>query len=163
MKYSYTKVQLWTLVILRVAIGWHLLYEGVIKLMNPNWSAVGYLMDSKGIFSGMFQSWASNPDLLSVLDFLNIWGLILVGLGLILGVFTRVAMVGGIALLGMYYLSHPPLLNVTYAIPSEGNYMFVNKNLIEMITIVLLMLFPTWRIVGLDRFIFGTAEKEKTD
>lgn len=160
MNQKYTNVQLWTLVILRVAIGWHLLYEGIIKIMNPNWSSVGYLMDSKGIFAGTFQSWAANPGVLNVLDFLNIWGLILIGAGLILGIFTRVAAYGGIALLAMYYLSHPPLLNVTYAIPSEGNYMFVNKNLIELITIVVLLLFPTWRIIGIDRFIFGSRENQ---
>jgi thiosulfate dehydrogenase [quinone] large subunit len=158
MKYKYTNLQLWSLVILRVAIGWHLLYEGIVKLANPNWSSVGYLMDSEGIFAGMFQSWAANPDVLNVLDFLNIWGLILVGAALILGMFTRIAAWGGIALLAMYYLSHPPLLNATYAIPSEGNYMFVNKNLIELITIGVLLLFPTWRIIGIDRFIFGSMD-----
>lgn len=152
-----TKIQLWTLVILRVAIGWHLLYEGMIKLLNPNWSSVGYLMDSKGIFAGMFHSLAGNPDLLKVMDFLNVWGLVLIGAALILGLFTRVAIYGGITLLTLYYLSHPALLNVSYAVPSEGSYMFVNKNLIEMITLVVLLLFPTWKEVGVDRFIFRKA------
>ncbi len=158
MEKGYSRAQLWALVILRVAIGWHLLYEGMIKLLNPNWSSVGYLMDSKGWFAGIFRSIAGNPDVLQIADFLNIWGLILIGLGLILGLFTRISYIGGIALLGLYYLSHPALINVTYAIPSEGNYMLVNKNLIEMITLVVLMLFPTGRIVGLDRLIFGKRE-----
>ena len=113
MKQYQTKLQLWTLVILRVAIGWHLLYEGMDKLLNPNWSSVGYMMDSKGIFAGMFHSMAGNPDLLRVIDFLNVWGLILVGAALILGLFTRVAIYGGIALLTLYYLSHPALLIAT--------------------------------------------------
>jgi thiosulfate dehydrogenase (quinone) large subunit len=155
---KYSKFQLWGLVILRVAIGWHLLYEGIIKLMNPNWSSVGYLMDSKGWFAGIFQSIAGNPDVLQVADFLNIWGLILVGLGLILGLFTRLSCYAGAALLALYYLSHPPLLNAIYAIPSEGNYMLVNKNLIELISLLVLALFPTGSIIGLDRFI---RRKEK--
>jgi thiosulfate dehydrogenase (quinone) large subunit len=161
MNLKYSQPQQWMLVILRVAIGWHLLYEGIIKLMNPNWSSVGYLMDSKGWFAGIFHSIAANPDALQVADFLNIWGLILVGLGLILGLFTRLSCYGGIALLALYYLSHPPLLNVTYIIPSEGNYMLVNKNLIELFTLAVLLLFPTGRIVGIDRFIFGKAETGK--
>ena len=155
-KETYSQAQLWMLVILRVSIGWHLLYEGVVKLMNPNWSAVGYLMDSKGIFSGLFHAMAGNPGVLQVVDFLNIWGLVLIGLGLILGIFTRLSIYAGIALLAFYYLSHPPLVDVTYAVPSEGNYLFINKTLIEMITLVVLSLFPTWRQVGLDRFIFDT-------
>lgn len=142
------------LVVLRVAIGWHLLYEGIVKLLNPNWSSVGYLMDSKGWFAGIFQNIAGNPALLNVADFLNIWGLILIGLGLVLGLFTRASTIAGIALLALYYISHPALINVTYAIPSEGNYIFVNKNLIEMLTLVVLLLFPTGRIIGIDRFIF---------
>lgn len=149
-----TKLQLWTLVILRVAIGWHLLYEGMVKLLNPNWSSIGYLMDSKGVFAGLFHSMAGNPDLLRVIDFLNVWGLVLIGAALILGLFTRVAIYGGIALLTLYYLSHPAILDASYAVPSEGSYMFVNKNLIEIITLVVLLLFPTWKEVGVDRFIF---------
>ncbi len=151
---KYSNPQLWILVVLRVAIGWHLLYEGIVKVMNPNWSSVGYLMDSKGWFAGIFLDIASNPGLLQAADFLNMWGLILIGLGLILGLFTRVSIIGGIALLALYYLSHPPLINANYAIPSEGNYMFVNKNLIEMLTLAVLLVFPTGHIIGIDRFIF---------
>jgi thiosulfate dehydrogenase [quinone] large subunit len=158
MEIKYSKPQLWVLVILRVAIGWHMLYEGVVKLMNPNWSSIGYLMDSEGFLSGTFQSWASNPGLLNVIDFLNVWGLILVGLGLILGLFSKLSSIGGIALLSLYFLSHPPLIDVTYAIPSEGSYLWVNKNLIELITLLALILFPTSRVIGIDRFIFGKKD-----
>lgn len=156
---KYSKPQLWMLVILRVFIGWHLLYEGVIKLLNPNWSSVGYLMDSKGWFAGLFHSLAGNPDVLQIVDFLNVWGLILVGLGLILGLFNKLASYGGIALLALYYLSHPAMINAVYAIPSEGSYMFINKNLIEMVAIIVLVLFPTSKIIGIDRFIFGKGEE----
>lgn len=154
MNNTYNKQQLWMLVILRVAIGWHMLYEGVTKLLNPNWSSIGYLMDSKGWFAGIFHAIAGNPDVLKIIDFLNVWGLILVGLGLILGLFTKLSAYGGIALLALYYLSHPPAINAVYAIPTEGSYMFVNKNLIELITLVILVLFPSGNIIGLDRFVF---------
>ena len=151
---SYSTWQLWSLVILRVAVGWHFLYEGVTKLINPNWSSLGYLMDSGGMFEGLFQSMAGNPAVLNVVDFLNIWGLILIGAGLILGLFTRIAAIGGILLLAFYYLSHPPILGVIYAIPSEGNYLWINKNLIELLTLWVILLFPTWRQIGVDRFIY---------
>jgi len=151
---NYSSWQFWSLVILRVAIGWHLLYEGFIKLVNPDWSSLGYLMDSEGWFEGIFHSMASNPALLNMLDFLNIWGLILIGAGLILGLFTSVAVIAGMVLLGFYYLSHPPLAGVYYVIPSEGNYLWVNKNLIELLALWVILLFPTWKTVGIDRFIF---------
>ncbi len=152
--------QLWGLVILRVAIGWHLLYEGITKLLNPNWSSLGFLMDSKGLFEGLFHSMAGNATVLNVVDFMNVWGLILIGAGLVVGLFTRIAAISGMVLLAFYYLSHPAIIGVTYAIPSEGNYLWVNKNLIEFISIWIILLFPTWKQVGLDRLIFkGTAPK----
>ena len=102
-KNNYTGWQLWSLVILRVAIGWHFLYEGLTKLLNPDWSSLGYLMDSKGLFSGMFHSMAGNVALLNVMDFINVWGLILIGAGLIVGLLTRTAAIAGIVLLAFYY------------------------------------------------------------
>jgi thiosulfate dehydrogenase [quinone] large subunit len=150
--------QTWALVIFRVAIGWHFLYEGITKLLNPDWSSLGYLMDSAGLFRGMFHSMAANATMLNIMDFMNIWGLILIGTGLILGLFTRVAAISGMVLLAFYYLSHPALIGVSYAVPSEGNYLWVNKNLIELLALWVLLLFPTWKTVGLDRFIFKNKE-----
>jgi len=66
---NYSTWQLWSLVILRVAIGWHLLYEGISKLLTPEWSSLGYLMDSKGLFEGLFHSIAGNAAVLNVIVF----------------------------------------------------------------------------------------------
>ncbi len=154
-KFSYNKTQLTFLVILRVLIGWHFLYEGLAKLVNPDWSSAGFLLDSKGLLAPLFHSMASSPDLLNIVDFLNIWGLILIGLGLILGLFSGISVVAGIVLLGMYYLSHPPCAGFNYSVPSEGSYLWVNKNLVEMAALAVLLVFPTGRRIGLDRFIFN--------
>jgi len=142
------------LVILRVAIGWHFLYEGVVKLLNPNWTSVGYLLDSKGLFSFFFRYLASSQDLISVMNFLNEWGLTLVGLSLILGLFTRLATISAMALLVIYYLSHPPFIGLTYALPSEGSYLFVDKIFIEFCALGVLSVFPTGQYIGIDRLIF---------
>ena len=149
----YTPRQTWLLVALRMAIGWHFLYEGVVKLWNPGWSAGSYLIDSQGPLAWLFQLMAKNASVLGVVDFLNVWGLVLVGLGLMLGAFTRVAAIGGIALLAFYYLSHPPLIGVKYAMPAEGSYLLVNKNLIELLAIAVLYAFPTGHLLGLDRLL----------
>ncbi len=143
------------LVVLRVLIGWHFLYEGLSKLANPDWTSVAFLLDSEGFLSSLFHSMASDPGVLKIVDFLNIWGLILIGLGLMLGLFSRVSIIAGIALLGMYYLSHPPFVGYTFSVPSEGSYLWVNKNLIEMAALAVLLLFPTSRQTGIDRFIFN--------
>ena len=152
---KYTNAQLSWLVILRVAIGWHFLYEGLVKLINPNWSSVGFLLDSGGFLGPFFQSLANNPGTVNIIDQLNIWGLILIGLGLILGLFSRPACIFGIMLLAAYYLSHPPFTGLKYAVPNEGSYLIVNKNLVELIALAVLFVFPSSRHIGIDRLIFG--------
>jgi len=151
---NYSNRQLIMQVVMRVLIGWHFLYEGLSKLVNPDWSSVAFLLDSKGFLSSFFYSLASNPEVLRVVDFLNVWGLILIGLGLILGLFSRISIIAGIALLGMYYLSHPPFVGYTFSVPSEGAYLWINKNLIEMAALAVLLVFPTWMHIGVDRLIF---------
>lgn len=105
-------------------------------------------MDSKGLFEGLFHKLAGNANAL------NVWGLILIGAGLIVGLFTRTAIISGMVLLAFYYLSHPAIIGVSYAIPSEGSYLWINKTLIELFALWVILLFPTWKSVGLDRFVF---------
>ena len=151
---KYTNAQLSWLVILRMAIGWHFLYEGLVKLMNPNWSSVGFLLDSRGFLESFFHSLTSNPNTVNIIDQLNIWGLILIGLGLILGFLARPVCIFGIVLLATYFLSHPPFPGLRYAVPNEGSYLVVNKNLIELIALAVLFVFPSSRYIGIDRLIF---------
>lgn len=151
---NYSKQQLTSLVVLRVLIGWHFLYEGMVKIVNPNWSSAEFLRQSKGPFSGFFTSIADYPGLLNIVDFLNEWGLVLIGIGLIAGGFTRIASISGIVLLFLYYISQPPLIGIESSMHAEGNYLIVNKILIEMGSLFVLMLFPTSNIYGLDTFIF---------
>lgn len=139
-----------SLFLLRVFVGWHLLYEGLIKVMDPSWTSYGYLKGSKGIFSGFFLMIADNSNLLGVVDILNQWGLVLIGLSLFLGVFTRVAAISGMVLLMLYYICMPPLLGLDYASTSEGSYMIVNKNLIEVAALLVLALFSAGEQYGLD-------------
>ena len=150
---DYSNLQLTALVVLRMLIGWHLLYEGITKLINPYWSSAGYLMESKWIFSGWFQSIVANPTALKIVDFLNEWGLIAIGLGLIAGVLTHIATIAGIVLLLLYYLANPPFVGLTYSMPTEGSYLIVNKTLIEAAALFVLALFPTGRKIGLDLFL----------
>ena len=155
LRYPYNNIQLTFVVILRVLIGWFFLYEGLAKVFTPNWTAYGYLVDSKGLFSPIFRSIAENPDILAISDFINIWGLVIIGLLLILGLFEKLGYIGAAALLVLYYLAHPPLLNVEYLFPTEGSYLWVDKNLIMLFTVIVLYLFPTAKVIGIDRLIFN--------
>jgi len=146
--------QLYGLVALRVLIGWHILYEGVSKLINPYWSSAAYLLDSKWIFSGLAKTIVSNPTLLTISDYVNMWGLTLVGLCLLLGVFSRQAALSGMVFILLYYFFAPPFLGLEYSRPGEGSYIIVNKNLIEACALFVLYHFPTSHLIGLDRILF---------
>lgn len=156
---NYSNLQLTTLVVLRFLIGWHILYEGIAKLLNPTWSSVGFLQQSQGILSGFAKWVVSNPNILAAADFLNTWGLIAIGLGLILGLFSRTAAIAGAALLFIYYLNAPPVVGVEYLLPSDGNYLLVDKTLIESVALIALALFPTSQFFGLDAFRYNQKLK----
>ena len=150
---TYSTVQLVTLVALRFLIGWHLLYEGFSKLLSPNWTSAGFLKESQWIMSGFAQWVISNNGVLNVVDFLNTWGLIAIGIGLIMGLFTRTAAIAGALLLFMYYLNNAPITGIEYSIPSEGDYLIISKTLIEAVALFALAVFPTGSIIGLDAII----------
>ncbi|MFC2090744.1 DoxX family protein [Bacteroidota bacterium] len=137
------------LTVLRVGIGWHFLYEGFSKLIDPGWTAAGYLQSATGPLAGMFQAMGSNETLLQFIDVLNVWGLIFIGIGLFLGAFTKVAQIAAISLLAIFYLSHPPVFSDP-GFFREGSYFFVSKDLLEIIALVTLMFFPTGRFLGFD-------------
>ncbi len=150
---NYTNNQLAALVILRILIGWHLLYEGLVKLINPYWTSAQYLQKSQGILSGLFQWLVENAEILILVDFINIWALILLGVALIAGIGTRIVCLSGMLLIFIYYSSNPPFIGMVNFLPTEGNYLIVDKNLIEISALFVLYLFPTGQLIGLDRFI----------
>ena len=149
------ELQFYGLVVLRVLIGWHFLYEGISKQINPYWSSAAYLLDSKWIFSGLAKAIVANPTLLSISDYVNMWGLTLVGVSLLLGLLSRYGALVGMTFVCLYYLFAPPLLGLEYGRPGEGSYLIVNKNLIEACALWVLYCFPTSHIIGLDRFLPG--------
>ncbi|HSD66996.1 MAG TPA: DoxX subfamily [Vicinamibacteria bacterium] len=153
-----SRLQQTALVLLRTLVGWHFLYEGFVKLLWPAWtragvplgrfSSVGYLRSSTGPLADLFRALA-DASWLPWIDLLMAWSLLLVGLALMLGLFTQLACAGAIALLALFYLSWLPTRGV-YEPGTEGNYLLVNKNLVEAAAVFVVLVFRTGRIAGLD-------------
>ena len=147
------------LVLLRTLIGWHFLYEGYFKLLRPAWSrdgsplaawtSAGYLHAANGPLAALFHRLADSPWIGRV-DTAVAAALILVGLSLTLGIFTQAGCAGSLALLALFYLSQIPTAGVPQP-QTEGAYLFVNKNLIEAGAVLVVLVFRTGRIAGLDR------------
>lgn len=158
--FTTTRAQQVSLVVLRTLVGWHFLYEGYVKLLRPAWgrdgapldvwTAAGYLKGASGPFAGIFHA-LGNASWIGTLDVIVAGVLLLVGLSLVLGLFTQTGCVGAILLLSMFYLSALPLSGLAEP-RTEGTYLLVNKNLIELVAVVVLLFFHTGRIAGLDRW-----------
>src|SRR5262245_23460419 len=98
-----TGLQQTSLVLLRTLVGWHFLYEGLYKLWSPAWSrdgsplapwsAAGYLRGAaSGPLAELFHGLAGTR-LLAFIDTVMPIALVLVGLSLMLGFFTRAGVV----------------------------------------------------------------------
>ena len=136
----------------RILIGWHFLYEGISKLFAPNWTSTGYLLESHWLFSSLFHWMAENPVVLNIVDQINIWGLILIGIFLFFGLFTRIASATGAFFLLLYYIAQPPLVGFLGEATGEGHYLIVNKNLIEFFILVVFLFIPRDIFYGFDRW-----------
>ena len=150
---NYTTVQLISLTVLRVLIGWHFLYEGLVKLYTPGWTAKDYLLGSAGPIALIFNSLAKSSSVLHFVDLVNEWGLVIIGIGLFIGLFSKPLKILGVLFLLLYYLAYPPFPDLTSGVSIEGSYWIVNKNLIELAALCVLFFFPSSYITGIDRFI----------
>ena len=96
---------------------------------------------------------------IKTLDVLAAWGITAIGAGLLLGLFTKLWCVAGIGFLVTVYLSSPPWPWLPPQPPSEGNPLFINRNAIEALAMLVILVHPTGRWLGLDalicRLIFG--------
>ena len=111
------------------------------------------MKQARGPFAEVFRGIAANPNLLANADLITMWGLTIVGLLLILGLFTRLASIGGIGFILLFYLCNPPFIGYFYSIPTEGSYLVVNKNLVEIAALLVIFFTGSGRFAGLDRII----------
>lgn len=122
-----------TLLLLRLGIGWTFLYAGLTKVLNPEWTAAGYLKAAK-TFPELYQ-WLSSSANIDWVNFLNKWGLTLVGAALILGLGVKIAGWAGAAIMLLYYfpvLVFPKIGANSYLVDEHIVYAFVLLTLAAM-------------------------------
>jgi uncharacterized membrane protein YphA (DoxX/SURF4 family) len=102
---------------------------------------------------------------LDLINAMTMYGLVAMGVCLILGLFTPFAALAGAVFLGQIYLSMPPWPGLPPNPLAEGHYFIVNKNLIEMLACLALVFIPTSFWIGLDAMLFGRyfRARETTD
>ena len=133
-----------SLFLLRISIGWMFFYAGITKVINPEWSAQGYLKGAK-TFVGFYQ-WLVTPGMLPVVNFVNEWGLTLLGVSLILGIGVRLSSILGAVLMLLYYF---PILDFPYPNP---NSFLVDQHIIFIFVLILFASLRAGRIWGLENW-----------
>jgi len=127
--------------LLRFTLGWLFFYAGITKVLNPDFSAAGYLANAK-TFTG-FYTWLTSPGILPITNFLNEWGLTLLGISLILGIGVRLSAKLGALLMLLYYF---PILEFPY--PNTHSFI-VDEHLIYAAALFLLSTLPASKAWGI--------------
>jgi thiosulfate dehydrogenase [quinone] large subunit len=134
-----------SLLILRLSMGWLMLYAGIVKIMNPAWSAAGYLKGAS-TFSG-FYNWLAQPGILQVVNFLNEWGLTLLGISLLVGFLVKVSSWLGAVLMLLYYF---PILRFPY----PGTHSFIiDDHIIYLFVLIFFAFVGAGNYWGLDQYL----------
>jgi len=138
------------LLALRLSLGWVFLWSGADKLYSEittgQLATTGYLEFAvRGPFAEAFNSLAGNV----LVDAFLVWGELLVGLSLILGLFVKLGSIGGAILMLSIYLS---------AFPPEHNPL-VDEHIVYIVAFAILALFKAGRVLGLDQVVSKTKLK----
>jgi thiosulfate dehydrogenase [quinone] large subunit len=141
--FRYVDVILPFTLLLRLAMGWIFVWSGFDKLLT-DWTSAGFLVNGT---SGPLQSWfmdlGANSAAVNVIDGLVISGQILIGLTLILGVFTRFSLFWAAAMIFMFYIAQFP----------PANNPFLDEHIVYLVVFLLLGALGAGRILGLDALI----------
>ncbi len=142
------KLQRISLFVLRVGLGWVFFWAGITKVLNPAWSAEKFLQGAK-TFPDFF-NWFASPGMLPITNFMNEWGLTLLGASLILGIFVRWSAPLGVLLMALYYL---PILQFPYPGFPSLNSFIVDQHIIFIIVLITLYAFNAGNFWGLEKRI----------
>lgn len=130
---------------LRLAMGGMWLYAGLEKVFTSGgWNATGYLQNvTTGPFAATFAAW-SGP----VVNNLVIWGEVLIGIALILGIGVRWAAFWGAVMALFFYLSQLP--------PEHG---WISELVIYVLLFITLMTSRVGMVLGVDTYLARYQKK----
>ncbi len=131
-------------ILLRLTLGWFMFFAGIEKVLNPDWTAQGFLSAAKTFPD--FYAWLALPQNLLWVDPLNAWGITLIGLGLFFGLGIRLAGIGGALLMILYYFPY-------VAFPTVPHGFIVEEHIIYAVAFLLIAFAPEARALSLQSCI----------
>lgn len=162
-----TNFQKTTLALSRITLGWFFFYAGITKVLGGDFSASGYLKGAK-TFAGFYNFFLS-PQVLPVINFLNEWGLTLVGISLILGAFTRLSSFFGAGLLVLYYFpilgsfpagaTSPLLAYFPFNLPLylDAHSFLVDLHILGALAVLVVGAFKAGRFWGMENLLANSS------
>ena len=129
--------------LLRLSMGFIFIWSGFDKLVT-NFSAGGFLVNaSSGPLKELFVRMGESQTAINVIDPLVVYGQILIGFSLILGIFTRIGLLMGATQMFLFYIvqlwpAHNP---------------FMEEHIVYIGLLALLGALGAGRILGLDALI----------
>lgn len=128
---------------LRVAMGWIFVWSGFDKLIT-DWSAGGFLVNAtSGPLKDWFVDMGNSSAAINVIDPLVVWGQILIGITLILGLFTRFSLFSAGLMMFMFYIAQL----------WPANNPFLDDHIIYIGLFMVLGALGAGRILGLDSLV----------
>ncbi|HEX3148986.1 MAG TPA: DoxX family protein [Gemmataceae bacterium] len=101
--------------------------------------------------------------LIDYIDWSTRWFLLVVGCMLLIGLFTRLSCFSAVIFLLLTVLTQPSLPWIPAAPNNEGNYLVINKNVIEMVALLALMCTRSGRWFGVDALIHSVFGRRNRD
>ena len=131
---------------MRIAIGWHFLYEGLWKIMQKDgWSCLAYIGTAQGPFASVFRWIAAESWLVAIGDWAVMLGLMVIGISLITGAYARIAAILGVAFLMIFFCCQPPAPFGEMSSGADGRFFLLDRNVTEAAGLLFVASVPCWR------------------
>ena len=141
---------------LRLVMAWTFLQAGLDKLLAGDWTAANFLLNAippGNPLAGFFTTLGT--DYVGLVNVLNVWGQILVGLALLVGAFVRFSAFWGAVMMLFYWLAslEGGLLD---GLPIAHGWV-VDSHLVYAVLLFGLGAIGAGRIVGVDEYLEATS------
>ncbi len=139
-------LSVWFILALRLMMGLAFLQSGASKVLSGSFSAGGYLTgavpSSGSPAADLFVAMGQTDWFVAFVNVAVPWGEVLIGLGLIFGVLTRLAAFWGAFMMLMFYLGN-----------WDVGHGYINGDFAYMLVFLAVAAFGAGRILGLDAYI----------
>lgn len=133
----------YSVVALRILLGWVLFVGGIDKLIAGDWTSKGFLTNAIPEGNPFNAMWPIMVNNVAIIDPLVMWGLTLTGLGLMIGAFVRWNAFWAAVMMIMFWAASLPL----------ENGILIDDHVVYAVILLGLGALGAGRLIGIDAVI----------